>query len=87
MMLWCAVILCLILQYQIWFSSQGVMRKRALAQQLSHLEKQRARLEKENQALKQAVAQLKKSDQTISNRARNNLGMIKKGETYYQINE
>jgi|TARA_B110000305_G_C18783623_1_gene335110 cell division protein FtsB len=42
-------------------------------------------LKKENDALRAEVNDLKKGTDAIEERAREELGMIKKGETYFQV--
>jgi cell division protein FtsB len=42
-------------------------------------------LKKRNQALMQQVQGLKNNNEAVEARARHELGMIKKGETFYQV--
>ncbi len=44
-------------------------------------------MEKENQELRAEIEDLKKGLEAIQERARSELGMIKEGETYFQIVE
>jgi cell division protein FtsB len=78
-------ILIAILQYQIWFNPNGVSQtlrlKQAIAaqQQINTLEK------KHDSNLQADVSSLHKDISKIEDHARNDLGMIKKGETFYQV--
>lgn len=78
-------ILLAVFQYQIWFKSDGIAQtfrlKQAIAsqQQINNLER------KHDNNLQADVASLKKNNTTVEDHARNDLGMIKKGETFYQV--
>ena len=75
----------LFLQYHLWFESDGikdmVILKQTLAQQASENDK----LKKRNEALLFQIQRLQNSQDAPESRARNELGMIKKDETFYQI--
>lgn len=79
------VILLGILQYRLWFASDGLVEtihlKRAIAAQNQKIDS----LEKSNSDLKANIGSLKKSAASIENHARKDLGMVKKGEVFYQI--
>lgn len=62
--------------------------------EVKHLQREIARqnqdldqMEKENQQLRAEIADLKKGQEAIEERARSDLGMIREGETYFQIVE
>jgi cell division protein FtsB len=73
------------LQYQLWFEAGGVYDlmklKKALAMQKSETEKLKIR----NETLLFQIGRLQNSQDATETRARNELGMIKKGETFYHI--
>lgn len=73
------------LQYRLWFEAGGIrdlMRlKTSLAQQTIENEK----LKKRNEELLFQVQRLQNGNDAAESRARNELGMVKKGETFYQI--
>lgn len=75
----------LFLQYRLWFESGGVRDmlklKTTLAQQTAETEKYK----KQNDELLLQVQRLQNSREAVETRARNELGMVKKGETFYQI--
>jgi cell division protein FtsB len=75
----------LLLQYRLWFESGGirdmVMLKKTLAQQTMGNDK----LKKRNEELAFQIQRLQNSKDAAESRARNELGMIKKDETFYQI--
>lgn len=75
------------LQYRLWFKAGGVQDmvelKTILIQQLSENEK----LKKRNEELMLQIQRLRNSQDTMESRARNELGMVKKNEIFYQIVE
>jgi cell division protein FtsB len=75
----------LALQYPLWFGSGGVFTLRALRQELALQREETARLKQRNQALAAEVVDLKQGLEAVEERARAELGMIKKGETFYQV--
>ncbi|HEY1992619.1 MAG TPA: cell division protein FtsB [Gammaproteobacteria bacterium] len=79
------VVLLLLLQYQLWFGTGNVPSAMRLKSQLEAQTAENAALAKRNAALQAEVADLKAGQAAIEERARAELGMIKKGETFYQI--
>ncbi len=79
------VIVLIFLQYRLWVSPDGIQDllrfKRALAAQTIENEN----LKKRNQDLLFQIERIQNSHHETEARARNGLGMIKKGETFYQI--
>ena len=79
------LILLIFLQYRLWFETGGIIDmlrvKKQLAQQVSMNDK----LKKRNEKLSRQVQYLQASNDAVESRARNELGMIKKDETYYQV--
>ena len=75
----------LFLQYHLWFVSGGigdmVRLKKMLAQQAAQNEK----LKMENDELVEQVQHLQNNQEAAESRARSELGMVKKGETFYQV--
>ena len=82
-----ALILVLIfafLQYELWFSNNGVRAYVQLKQAIALQKNKNANAESQNQSLVYEINDLKQGHEAIEERARNNLGMIKPGETFYQ---
>ena len=77
--------LLLFLQYRLWFNAGGirdmVKLKQATAQQVVLNDA----LKKQNAQLIFEINRNNEDEEAIGDTARNDLGMIKKGETYYQI--
>lgn len=79
------IVLLLLLQYEFWFSDGGIKTVWQLKQSITHQKKVNDVLAKQNDHLIKSIRQLKHSKNTIEARARNELGMIKKNETFYQV--
>ena len=77
--------LFIILQYIFWFGSGSVFSAWKLQHQLAQKSQENAKLKQRNDALRADIADLKRGNQAIEERARSELGMVKKGETFYQI--
>ncbi|HKK05160.1 MAG: cell division protein FtsB [Gammaproteobacteria bacterium] len=80
-------ILLLVLQYDLWFSSGGLANVSRLERRVAEQRGENERLAERNHALEAEVRDLKGGREAIEERARSELGMIKPGETYYQIVE
>lgn len=76
-----------LLQYKLWRTNDGVPALWVMEQKLEQLEQEREKLRERNLALEAEVNNLKKSMDAIEERARQDLGMIKKGETFFQVVE
>ena len=74
----------ILLQYRLWFEQDGVhdviSLKKSLAQQEEIIKGQK----KQNDELIFQVKKMQKSKDATESRARAELGMIRKGETFYQ---
>lgn len=81
------IVLLLLLQYKLWFGDGNMVDVWKLQNTIASQTKENAKLRERNAALEAEVKDLKKGMQAVEERARNELGMIKKGETFYQIVE
>ena len=79
--------LLLLLQYHLWFGNNGLFRGWQLEQKVEEQKAENARLKERNTALAAEVRDLKQGVEAIEERARADLGMIKKDETFYQVVE
>lgn len=88
MLRWVALILIALLiglQMKLWSGRGGMHEVDAMRVSIKKQVDENARLQQRNQALAADVADLKHGDQAIEARARTGLGLIKPGETFYQI--
>ena len=79
------VILLLILQYQMWFSRSGIVPTIHLKHAVAQQTKENQKLIKRNEQLLKNIQALKHSHDSVKTLAREELGMVKKGEVYYQF--
>lgn len=85
-MKWAALVLSLLLvwlQYRLWFAEGSLQEQAELKRRLALLEIENARLEEQNNKLLEEIVSLKTSNELIEERAREDLGLIKQGETLY----
>ncbi|MCW9012464.1 MAG: cell division protein FtsB [Gammaproteobacteria bacterium] len=77
--------LLLLLQYRLWISDGGIPEVLHLQQEVTTLEQEKSQLEERNNQLGAEVTDLKTGLDAIEERARSEMGMIGKDETFYQI--
>ena len=85
--LWLLLILFLLLQYRLWVGDGSFAEVWQLHRQVEGQKQENARLSERNQALDAEVQDLKQGQAAIEERAREELGMIRDDETFYQIIE
>ena len=79
------VTLFLVLQYQLWLGQGGLMSLRRMQQNIDKQKVLNAQYKKRNDEIMANIEELKKGHQAVEARARNDLGMVKKGEVLYQV--
>ena len=84
---WVLLIVLVLLQYRLWVGDGSLAEVWQLHRQVENQKAENARLEERNQALDAEVQDLKQGQTAIEERAREELGMIRKNETFYQIIE
>lgn len=90
MLRWIALILLVILiglQLKLWSGSGGMHEVQTLRASVQKQSDDNDRLRQRNQALAADVSDLKHGEQAVEARARAELGLIKPGETFYQVVE
>ena len=75
------------LQYKIWLQDGGIPEVLQLQQEVADVKTEVKQLQDRNLSLDAEVKDLKKGLDAIEERARSEMGMIKKGEVYYQVIE
>mgnify|MGYP003574181893 FL=1 len=86
-LLWLLVVLFVLLQYKLWMGDGSLAEVWDLYRQTELQKQENQRLQERNQALEAEVEDLKQGLDSIEERAREELGMIKDDETFYQIIE
>ena len=90
MLRWIALILLALLlglQLKLWSGSGGMHEVDTLRAAVKQQTSDNDRLRQRNQALAADVSDLKHGEQAVEARARAELGLIKSGETFYQVVE
>lgn len=75
------------LQYRLWLGQGGLMEVYRLRQQIEAQNTENLRLRERNAALEAEVRDLKQGLDAIEERARAELGMIRRDETFHQVVE
>jgi len=78
-------LLLIFLQWRLWFSDGGLRERNFLKRQIVEHTKNNQALEKRNTLLEREVEDLKKGEEVIERRAREDLGLIKSDEIFYQF--
>jgi len=78
-------LLILALQYPMWLGKGGWLQVRELGRQAEAAQQANADLKARNAALDAEVRDLKTGLEAIEERARSDLGMVKKDEVFFQL--
>lgn len=79
------VAMLLVLQYRLWVGEGSLADLHLLKQDIERQKEELLQMQRRNQALQAEVDDLKKGLEAIEERARNDLGMVREGEIFYQI--
>lgn len=80
-------VLLLGLQYRLWIGDGSLADVVRLNQKISKQQQENERLREHNRILAAEVQALKQGSEAIEERARTDMGMVKKGETFYMVIE
>lgn len=75
------------LQYRLWVGDGSLAEISELKRQIAAQQGENQHLLERNRILEAEVLELKKGMETVEERARHELGMVKEGETLYQLAE
>ncbi len=81
------LILLALLQYRLWVGDGGVAKVWRLHKATQAQQSDNATLVERNRALEAEVRDLRQGLAAVEERARTDLGMIKEGETFFQVIE
>lgn len=79
------MLMLVLLQFKLWFGEGSIQEVWRLDEIIAAQTTENESLRERNQALAAEVADLKQGLEAIEERARNDLGMIREGETFYQV--
>jgi len=75
------------LQYRLWLGDGSIAQIEASELRLANLKKQVEEKKQRNDALYAEVEDLRKGQEALEERARDELGMIRENETFFQVLE
>jgi cell division protein FtsB len=81
------LVLIALLQWRLWFGDGGIYELHEMRERIAELKEQGEKLHERNAALEADVRDLKEGTDAIEERARQELGMVKEGETFVQVFE
>lgn len=80
---WLFLVLVVILQYRIWFDDSGVLATWKIQDQVSEMQEENDVLETRNEWLRKDVINLQNANDVVDEKAREDLGLIQKDESFY----
>ena len=81
------LVMLVVLQFKLWFGDGGLLEVRKLRHEIATQQQENAELRERNAALEAEVTDLRQGLAAIEERARSELGMVVRGETFYQLVE
>lgn len=81
------LLLLLLLQWRLWSGTGSLQDIQRLEAEIRAQELENAELERRNELLRREVADLKTGQDAIEERARSELGLVRRGEYFYLIND
>jgi cell division protein FtsB len=81
------LVLIALLQYRLWLGDGGIAELQKLQDRIDQLTEEGEKRRERNAALEADVRDLKEGTDSIEERARQELGMIKQGEIFIQVIE
>ena len=79
------IFLLLLLQYRLWTGNGSLVEVNLLKDEIEKIENENENLKERNLSLTAEVFDLKQGHEAIEEIARSEMGLIKDGETFYQI--
>ncbi|WP_108652350.1 cell division protein FtsB [Dongshaea marina] len=81
------ILFCLLLglTYQFWFGNNGMLEYQQVSKSVVLQQQRNSELEERNAMMRREVADLRNGFEGVEEHARNDLGMIRQGETFYRI--
>jgi cell division protein FtsB len=76
-----------VIQYRLWFADGSFAEQHRLELQVDEATQFNAELQARNAVLEREVLELQTGNKGVEQRAREQLGLVREGETFYQIVE
>lgn len=74
-----------LLQYQLWFGVNSLPKSLKLRDHTFVQQASNDKLNDRNQVLREEIIDLRSGTEALEERARNELGMVKEGETFFRV--
>ncbi len=81
------LILLVILQYRLWIAEGSIAEQQRLKAQVEEFTRVNAELEARNAVLEREVLELQTGNGGVEQRAREQLNLVREGETFYQVED
>ena len=81
------LVLLVILQYRLWIAEGSIAEQQRLKAQVEEFTRVNAELEARNAVLEREVLELQTGNGGVEQRAREQLNLVREGETFYQIED
>ena len=79
------LVLLVALQYRLWFAEGSLAEKHRLELQVEEQTLINSQLQARNAVLEREVLELQNGNKGVEQRAREQLGLVREGETFYQV--
>lgn len=74
-----------VLQYRLWKGDNNLSEYLHLKKQIATQQESNSKLVERNKIIKEEIIDLTSGTEAIEERARNELGLVKEGETFYRV--
>ena len=81
------IALLAVLQYRLWFAEGSLAEQHRLQKQVQEQKAINAELSARNRVLELEVRELQTGKEGVEQRAREQLGLVREGETFYKLEE
>ena len=81
------LVLLVILQYRLWIAEGSIAEQQRLKAQVEDFTRVNAELEARNAVLEREVLELQSGNAGVEQRAREQLNLVREGETFYQVED
>ncbi len=79
------IVVFVVLQYRLWVGEGSLAEVASMARDIEAQQQAIEEMKKRNMAMQAEIDSFKKDLDAVEERARSDLGMIREGETYFQI--
>lgn len=84
-LLFVLIVLLIMLQYRLWLGDKSFADSIHLQEQIKLQQASNAQLVARNQVLREEINDLRSGTEAVEERARNELGMVMEGETFFRV--